>query len=185
MSKRPNRNRSRRLSGGGGFTLIELVAVMIVVSIVAGTAAVSLSSTTGNRAAVAAKQLLRDMTFARQRAVATGTRSWVEFDTTGQTWSVRAEDPDSPGRAGATVLNDPATNTTFVQALNVSHFMSVELTSVDFDSGDWVGFDWLGRPLDKAGESTPLSADGTVVLTGGHRITVEKDTGHVTYTPPP
>jgi prepilin-type N-terminal cleavage/methylation domain-containing protein len=178
-------NRSRRLSGGGGFSLIELVAVMVVLSIIAGTAAVSLSSTTGNRATMAAKQLQRDMTFARQRAVATGTRSWVAFDTTGQTWTVRAEDPASPGRAGATVLNDPATNATFIQALDASQFVSVQLTSVDFDAGDWVGFDWLGRPLDKAGEATPLTEDGSVVLTGGHKITVEKDTGHITYVPPP
>jgi prepilin-type N-terminal cleavage/methylation domain-containing protein len=185
MSKRPESNRSRHLSGGGGFTLIELVAVMVVVSIIAGTAVVSLSSTTGSRATMAAKQLQRDMTFARQRAVATGTRSWVEFNTTDQTWSVRAEDPATPGRAGATVLDDPATSAEFVQVLNTSQFVSVQLTSVDFDGGDWVGFDWLGRPLDKAGETTPLAADGSVVLTGGHRITVEKDTGHITYVSPP
>jgi Tfp pilus assembly protein FimT len=158
---------------------------MVVVGIISATAVVSLSSTTGNRATMAAKQLQRDMTFARQRAVATGTRSWVEFNTVSQTWTVRVEDPASPGRAGATILTDPATSTDFVQTLNANQFISVQLTSVDFDGDDWIGFDWLGRPVDKTGEVTPLTADGSAVLTGGHKVTVEKDTGHVAYVSPP
>jgi Tfp pilus assembly protein FimT len=158
---------------------------MVVVGIIAGTAVVSLSSTTGNRATMAAKQLQRDMTFARQRAVATGTKSWVEFNTGTQTWTVRTEDPASPGRTDATVLIDPATGGNFVQALDASQFISVQLTSVDFDGSDWIGFDWLGRPLEMTGEATPLAGDGAVVLTGGHRVTVEKDTGHIAYVSPP
>ena len=174
----------RRLSGGGGFSLIELVAVMVVVGIVSATAVVSLSSTTGNRATMAAKQLQRDMTFARQRAVATGTRSWIEFNTTNHTWTVRVEDPASPGRATATVLTDPATGSDFVQTLDANQFMGVQLTAVNIDAEDWIGFDWLGRPLDKTGEATPLTAAGTVTLTGGHQVTVEKDTGHIAYVSP-
>jgi prepilin-type N-terminal cleavage/methylation domain-containing protein len=185
MSIQCSSHEPRRLSGGGGFSLIELVAVMVVVGIISATAVVSLSSTTGNRATMAAKQLQRDMTFARQRAVATGTRSWVEFNTTNHTWSVRTEDPASPGRAGATVLTDPATNANFVQALDANQFISVQLTSVDFDAEDWIGFDWLGRPLDKTGEARPLAVDGSVVLTGNHKVTVEKDTGHIAYVSPP
>ena len=178
-------NGPRRLSGGGGFSLIELVAVMVVVGIMAATAVVSLSSTTGNRATMAAKQLQRDLTFARQRAVATGTRSWVEFNTVNQTWTVRVEDPGSPGRAGATVLTDPATQSDFVQVLDANQFVTVQMTAVNFDGDDWIGFDWLGRPLDKTGEVTPLTAEGSVTLTGGHQVTVDKDTGHIAYVSPP
>ncbi|MHC4650807.1 MAG: pilus assembly FimT family protein [Planctomycetota bacterium] len=185
MSFQPTSSEPRRLSGGGGFSLIELVAVMVGVGIISATADGSLSSTTGNRATMAAKQLQRDMTFARQRAVATGTPSWVEFDSVGQTWTVRVEDPSSPGRAGATVLTDPATNASFVQALDANQFISVQLTSVDFDAEDWIGFDWLGRPLKKTLETTPLAGEGSVVLTGGHKVTVEKDTGHIAYVSPP
>jgi Tfp pilus assembly protein FimT len=158
---------------------------MVVVGILSATAVVSLSSTTGNRATMAAKQLQQDMTFARQRAVATGTRSWVEFNTVTHTWTVRVEDPGSPGRAGATVLTDPATGTDFAQALDVNQFVGVQTTAVNFDAEDWIGFDWLGRPLDKTGEATPLTADGAVTITGGHQVTVEKDTGHIAYVSPP
>lgn len=185
MAVRRTHHDSRRLSGGGGFTLIELVSVMIVVGILAGAAIVSVSTSTSNRPAVAARQLQRDLTFARQRAVATGTRSWVEFDTTDHTWTVRAEPPDTaPARSNATVLTDPATNGPFVQTLDEGTFTGVTLSSVDFDTEDWIGFDWLGRPLKKTAEATPLAADGTVGLTGGYTVTVNKDTGHITFTAP-
>ena len=178
-------NRPRRLSGGGGFSLVELIAVMVVIGILAGTAIVSMSSTTGNRPAMAAKQLLRDLTFARQRSVATGTRSWVDFDTVSHTWTVLAEPPDTtPARSNAAILTDPATHAPFVQELDTGPFIAVQLTSVDFDTEDWIGFDWLGRPLKKTAETTPLTANGTVQLTGGHTVTVNKDTGHITYAGP-
>ncbi len=143
---------SRRLSGGGGFTLLELVAVMVVVGIIAGTAVMSLASTTGKRSATAARQLQRDMTFARQRAVATGTRSWLDFETTAGAWTVRVENPVSPDRGTAPVLTDPATGGDFVQPINAGTFLGVTMTDIDFDNEDWIGFDWLGRPLEKTGD---------------------------------
>jgi Tfp pilus assembly protein FimT len=160
---------------------------MVVIGILAGTAVVSLSSTTANRAGMAAKQLQRDLTFARQRAVATGTRSWVEFEVDFQDeldrWTVKVEQPATPGRANALVLNDPATHSPFVQTLGRDQFVGVNLTTVDFDGDVWIGFDWLGRPLDKP-EVTPLAAEGNVVLTDGHTVTVEKETGHIAYVSP-
>ncbi len=172
---------TRRPAGGGGFSLFELVAVMVVVSVIAGAAVVSLSSTTGNRSTIAARQLQRDMTYARSRAVATGAPCWIAFDTTNHTWSVYAEDPSNLGRLNATVLVDPEDGDLFVQPLNTGQFVGVTMTGVNFDGEDWVGFDWLGRPLDKTGEATPLAADGTVDFSGGQTITVEKDTGAVAF----
>ena len=164
---------------------MELTAVMVVVGIIAGTAVVSMSSTTGKRSAMAARQLQRDMTFARQRSVATGTRSWLELNTAAQTWTVRVEDTASPGRASSLVLADPATGGNFVQSLNTGTFVGVTMTAVDFDSQDWIGFDWLGRPLDEVGETTPLAADGSVTFSGGETITIDKDTGHIAFVPAP
>ncbi len=176
---------TRRLPRGGGFSLIELVAVMVVAGILAGVAVVSLSSTRSSRTAIAARQLERDLTFARQRAVATGTRTWVSFDTGLDTWSVRSQNPPPPGRAGATVLTDPSTHGPFVHNLNANQFIGVTLGTVDFDGEDWIGFDWLGQPLAKTSELA-LVAQGFVQLTGGgvtKTVTVEAGTGHVAYTP--
>jgi len=166
---------------------LELSAVMVIVGIIAGTAVVSMTSMTGNLSAMAAAQLHRDMTFARQRAVATGTRSWVQFDTVAQTWTVRVDDTGTPGWAASLVLTDPATGGTFVQPVNTGRFLGVTMTAVNFDGTDWIGFDWLGRSLKKDGPppTRPLAATGTVTFSGGEQITVDKDTGHIVFVPAP
>jgi len=166
----------------GGFTLIELIAVMVIIAILAAAAVPTMSSLDSSRAAAAARQLLADVTFARQRAVATGTPSWVVFETDAQSWSVLAEDPDNPGRASATVLDDPVDGRPYTQTLAAQRFVNVQLLTAEFDGSDQVGFDWLGRPLNQA--ETELAADGTATISGGFTLTVHKMTGHVTLTTP-
>jgi prepilin-type N-terminal cleavage/methylation domain-containing protein len=172
----------RRPGPGGGFTLVELIAVIAIAAIIAGTAVPALSSLSESRTAVAARDLVRDLSFARQRAVASGTRSWVRFDAAAETWSVLVEDPASPGRAGASVMTDPATGRSFVVALGQPPLDGVTIASATFDGGAEVGFDWLGEPLNVA--ETALAADGAVTLSGGAVVTVRKGTGYVSQTAP-
>jgi len=173
---------TRRLKGDGGFTLIELVAVIVIIAVMAAAAVPSLSNLPDTRSAMASKQLLRDMTYACQRAVATGAPTWIVFDTTAQTWSLFVENLSNPGRANATALPDAASGRSFVQTLNAGSLVGVELTSVNFDANNEVGFNWLGKPLNIT--ESQLAATGTVVLTGGHTISVVPETGHVYYTEP-
>ncbi len=173
---------ARRPFRGGGFSLIELIAVMVVAGVLGGVAVVSLTATTSNRSTMAAKQLARDLTFARQRAVATGTRSWVTFDTAAETWTILAEDPSNPGKVNAAVIIDPATGAEFVQRLGIDQFVGVQVVSAAFDGSGDIGFDWLGRPLNDT--EAPLAAQGSVVLTGSHTITADVGTGHIAYVAP-
>ena len=174
--------RTRRARRGGGFTLPELAAVIVVTAIVAGSAAPSLVNLGDSRAAMAGRQALRDLTFARQRAIATGTPTWVVFDATAETWTVMSESPSSPGRASATTMNDMATGRPYIQTLNTGAFPGVQIVSVNIASAAEIGFDWLGRPLDSI--ENPLASQGAVTLTGGHIITIEPGTGHVRYQTP-
>ena len=183
MAVLPVGNKARRLLRGGGFSLIELVAVIVVAGILAASAILSINSLTDNRTAIAAKQAQRDLTFARQWAVATGSRTWVEFDAALEKWTVRAEDPDMPGKGNATIVDDPATGGQFIQTLGSDHFSGVSIATADFGGNDEVGFDWLGRPLDEL-TTTVLTVVGSVTFNDGYKVTVQGDTGHIGYVKP-
>jgi len=170
-----------RPRSGGGFTLIELVAVMVIIAILAGVAAPALNTMGSTRSTIASRQLVRDMTYARQRAVSTGTRVWVVFDTSAETWTLRTEVSATPGRSSAVDLTDPATGTVYMETLGTGSFKGVEIVSASFDGSAEVGFDWLGRPLN-ASESG-LAAAGTVVLSDSNTIQVVAGTGHITHVP--
>ena len=182
VTEAPGSCQARCSPKSSGFTLVELAVVMVVVSIMALVAIPMVSKLADDRSTLAARQLLRDLSFARQRAVATGTRSWVVFDTVNHSWSVLAEDPSNPGRANATVIEDPATGHAFIQPLDINQFAGVQLQAVDFDTDVEIGFDWLGQPVN--GAENPLSNDGSVTVTTDHVIIVEVETGRVTYAPP-
>lgn len=171
-------NETRHTRWGGGFTLPEMIVVMIITAILAVTAAPSILNLGTSRCSAAARQLVRDLTFARQRSIATGTRHWIVFNTSTQTWSILAENPASPGRAGATALTDLATGSAFAQRLNFDAFLGVSMTSVNIGSGSEVGFDWRGKPLNSS--EADLASDGTVSLTGSSTVTINANTGYAT-----
>jgi len=162
-----------------GFTLIELVAVIVMVAILASVAAATIDLSSA-RSGLAARQLLRDMIFARQWAIATGTNSWVVVSTGSNLWSVLGEDPANPGRVNATTMNDLATGKPYTTVLGINDFVGVGITACNFDGGTEVGFDWLGRPIVSIGA---MAAQGSVDLSGGRQITVEAGSGHIRYIP--
>jgi prepilin-type N-terminal cleavage/methylation domain-containing protein len=165
-----------------GFSLVELVAVMIVASVLAIAALPIVSSLKGTRSKTATRQLYHDVCFARQRALATGVRSWIYFDTTAQRWSLLVETLANPGRTNAAALTDPVTGGAWVQQVGTNAYAGVQVMSAVFDGGTKIGFDWRGCPLNTS--ETPLAAQGTVRLTGGDGINVEVGTGYVTLVLP-
>ncbi|MBT8486813.1 MAG: prepilin-type N-terminal cleavage/methylation domain-containing protein [Phycisphaerales bacterium] len=169
---------ARRPRRDGGVTLTEVLAVMVITAILAGTAVPAIGSITNTREEMAKNQLLRDLSFARQYAMATGRITWVEFDEAGESYDVLAEDPSNPGKANALAITDPATGRDFTQTLDVDSFVGVEILAATFDTGDDVGFDWIGRPLNDTGAEM-TAATGSVTLTGGKSVTIVKATGYM------
>lgn len=149
---------------------------MVMVAILAVVATPRLSNLGTTRAAVAARTIARDLTYARERAIATGTRTWVVFSTATNSYSVLSENPASPGRVGASTLTDPNGNgKPYVQYLNTGEFVGVTLTGVTLDAGTEVGFDWVGKPYNNT--STALSSAGTISLPNGYSVTIQPSTG--------
>lgn len=171
-----------RARARGAFTLIELIAVMILVGTLAVAAAVSFASIPTSRQALAARRIEADLSFARERAMATGLSHWVVFNTGSSSYSLLAEDPQNPGRAGALAVTDPATGASFVQRLNFNEFAGVTLVSVSADAAAEIGFNWKGEPLNAA--NTALAANATVTVSGTHQVITQMSTGMVSYDAP-
>jgi prepilin-type N-terminal cleavage/methylation domain-containing protein len=184
MPRQSRSHEPRRPNSGGGVTLIELIVVMVMIAILAASAVPSLASMASSRAAAGSKQVLRDVSFAREWAILTGTRTWVVFSPNSESYSVLAEDPSNPGRVNATVVTDPATGMPYNIVLGSAsaEFTGVEIVSASFDGAAEIGFDWLGQPLNNA--ETALAAQGVVTMNSGHTITVRVGTGLVSFVAP-
>jgi Tfp pilus assembly protein FimT len=158
--------------------LVELVAVMLLMGIMASLAVPALSRAGEQRSAAAVEAVARDINYARDSAAASGVGTWVVFSTTSNNYTLYGESRSSPGRAGRSVMTDPATGASFVQALNSGDFAGASLSSVSIGGGAEVGFDWLGRP--KSASEVLLSGDGTIAFTNGRSITINAQSGSAT-----
>ncbi len=178
----PHGANPRRPHKGGGFTLLELTVLIIVLSILAAVSFPKLTSLGTTRARYAARQLFKDLTFARARAIATGKPVYVVFAPGSSTYTLLAEDPNNPGRANALTISDPSSLAPYQRSFGAGEFVGVSMVSAAFDGGNEVGFDWNGKPLNST--QTPLAATGTVTLTGGNLVQVQANGGLVTCTTP-
>jgi prepilin-type N-terminal cleavage/methylation domain-containing protein len=158
-----------------GFTLIELLAVLVVLSIVSVVAGGSLGALGRQREAAGAQQVLRDLTYARQRAIADALGTWVAFDAQGQTYTLRSDVRATPGWGTSVPMVDPAHGTAYVQRLDRGDLRGARLLSVSFDGTAAVGFGRLGRPVLTSGAA--LGSAGRVVMSGGWEVWVEPQTG--------
>lgn len=167
---------SRARTSGRGFTLIELIAVIVVTALVGVSAIASMSSSMTTRQKLAARTLARDLAYLRERAISTSTASWVNFNVGADTYSFLADSPDSPGYTSALALTDPATGRAFIGRWNSGEFAGVDLSGVTTAS---LGFDWMGRPVSSSGST--LSGVFTVSGSGGRTVTIQPGSGLIAW----
>lgn len=182
---RPTSTRDRR-----GFTLVELIAVMVVLGVLAIAATIQASSISAtSRLQWASRQVARDLSFARERAMTTGVTHWCRFDTTNQYYTIMAEDPTAPGYASATSVTDPSTQASFVTNLNRNEWNGITLgTGGTFSTINYtVGFNSLGRPMTTAGTALSATTGPTVQVGNGtgmgnaSTVTITAGTGRIVY----
>jgi prepilin-type N-terminal cleavage/methylation domain-containing protein len=188
------RVRAKSINRGGilsrrGFTLVELIVVMLLIAIVGVTALTAMGSTPQTKQRVAVRMLARDLAFARERAMALGTPAWVRVNLSadsvdylaGATWaSAIALTETGSGRPLRTRLD----GTSDGMALD-----NVELGTVNgsFTPDPYIlGFDWRGQPTNSAGAA--LASDVSITVTvpafPTATVVVRAVTGTVTYTLP-
>lgn len=174
---RPKKSRSR------GFTLVEILCVVVILGIASAIIIPQLGSRDDLVVSSAARVVMADLIYAQNRAISTQRRQYVDFES--QTYTLKSRELDSDPLVAIT---HPVTKGTYSITLNstAAGMANVTVTSAAFGGFPVLGFDELGSPFSydsSTNTSTPLVASGTVVLTVGAAsltISVEPYTGEIT-----
>lgn len=166
--------RSKRVvkmqSTDSGFSLIEILIVVMIIAIAAAMAIPMMSSAGGIQVRSAANMVAADLEYAKSMAISRQKMYAVVFDKSTESYQIFE---DSNG-----VVYHPVKKG-FKYIVNFSsdgRLSKVDITDVVFNSGEVVEFDYLGSP-DNGGVIT-LQADGTTVT-----IIVEAVTGFISISP--
>jgi prepilin-type N-terminal cleavage/methylation domain-containing protein len=150
-----------------GFSLVELVVVMVILAIMAASVGMGVSARTSQSVVNAADTLRRDLSHVQALALAWGARLRLTVAADGLSYSVTCQTAlaRAPCNAVGDTVIDPATGLGFIISLPSSVTLAPANNTLDFDS--------LGRPV---GVSALVATNPAVTYTlaGGSRTaTVE------------
>lgn len=163
-----------------GFTAIEILIVVVVISIVAMMAIPMMTSASGFQIRSAANMIAADLEYAKSMAISRGRNFSVVFDKTTETYQIEDQ--------GGTVISHPVKKgfDYVVDFSSDSSLSKVDIADVDFDpgSGGTITFDYMGSPYSGAGISNPLNSGVVTLQVSGASTTIniEPVTGFITVT---
>lgn len=151
-----------------GFTLVEILMVVVILGIIAGIIIPQLGSRDDLKLAAAARGIIADLSYAQSQAIATQTKQFVVF---GQTqYSVKKQ-------SGSTLqlISHPVNPGSFIVDYASGTLAGIVITECDFDGQLTIGFDELGSPV---AYNTSTQSISTLASTGVIRI----QSGNLTLT---
>ena len=175
----------RRTSRTCGFTLVEILCVVVILGIASAIIIPQISSRDDLKVSSSARTAMSDLIYAQNSAIAQQRKFYVQF--VGQQYSVMSRPTD----VGAlqTVTNPITKNpysVTFGSTLNGTDGVTLGTPDLGVPGVHVVGFDDLGAPFafDAAtNTATPLTAAGTFSVSCGSAsltISIEPFTGETT-----
>jgi prepilin-type N-terminal cleavage/methylation domain-containing protein len=176
-----------RRRGRFGFTMIEMMVTVLVLSIAAAIVGVGLGAGNVSYAQTesAARQVMADLIYAQNRAIATQQDVYVTFNTASSTQNGVAADTYALCSAlPSTFLTNPMTQSNYTNSWSGKTW---SISSVAFGGQKQIYFDELGTPWEcdsVGGSPTALPAGGgTVTVSNGSysaTITIQPSTGDIT-----
>ncbi len=157
-----------------GFTLIEVLIVLVIISIAAMAAIPMMSSAGSIQIRSAASMVAADLAYAKGIAISRQQNYTVVFDVSNETYQI--ED------AAGDVIGHPV-KTGFdyvVDFSSDSRFSRVDISGANFDDTSSIEFDYLGSPYNGSGGAMN---SGVITLEAGEAtmtVTVEAVTGYIT-----
>jgi prepilin-type N-terminal cleavage/methylation domain-containing protein len=178
-----NASRPRHSPSPRAFTMIEIMCVIVIMAIAAAIVFAGLSNQYDLQAESAARQVLADLTYAQNYAIATQQPVYVSFSANTYTLCSAL----SP----VTDLTNPISELSYANTLRTGALPNTTLGTVSFGGTPVAGtvymcFDELGTPWScnaTGGSLSALSVAGTVPIKAGNKtmtISVQPETGDMT-----
>ncbi len=158
-----------------GFTLVEVILVVVILAIAAMMAIPFATSGASTQLKSAATIIASDLEYAKSMAISRGKQYSVVFNTGAESYQI--ED------VNGVVIDHPikkGPNTYVVNFAKDSRLSQVKISSVDFDGTVTVSFDYLGSP--RRADDGYLNTGSVTLSAGGATMTVnvEPVTGYIT-----
>lgn len=166
-----------------GFTLVELLIVVVILSVAAMIVVPTLSSAADMQVRSAANTIAADLDYARGLAVTRQANYSVVFNPGGESYEIRRTSDN-------TVIGNPLMGgqnyvVTFDGDSRLSQ-VDIDLANFDSDADNAITFNYLGVPFKGIGTGTSLTS-GRITLQAGTftlYVDIEPVTGYVTINQP-
>ena len=158
---------------GRGFTLIEVILVVLIIGIAAGMVVPMMSSAGSMQIRAAVNMIAADLEYAKSMAISRGQPYSVVFDKTTEKYQVVDQNNNvipHPVKKGFNYV---------VDFRNDGRLDRVDISDASFDGTNKVTFDYLGSPYN--GSPSPLNSGVVTLQSGGitRTVSVEPVTGFI------